>query len=152
VYESPLPRERAVPKGFAILTHVTTLFMAITVLFGVLTTGAGPHSGDESIVRDGFDATLLSHIHAWPGYISLALVLALVGWSAAKRLRPLRWSIALLAVLIVQIGVGVFQARSGLPPFAVGVHMVLASLTAAAMTVVVLRLKRPAAPAAEPAD
>lgn len=146
MYEAPLPRERAVPKAFAILTHVTTLFMALTVFFGVLTTGAGPHSGDASIVRDGFDATLLSHIHAWPGYISLALVLALVIWSAARRLRPLRWSVALLAVLLVQIGVGVFQARSGLPPFAVGVHMVLASLTAAAMTVVVLRLKRPADP------
>ncbi len=143
MYEPASPRERAVPKGYAILTHVTTLFMALTIVFGVLTTGAGPHSGDERIVRDGFDATLLSHVHAWPGYISLALVLALVGWAAARRLRPLRWSIALLAALLVQIAVGVFQARSGLPPFAVGVHMVLAALTAAAMTVTVLRLKRP---------
>src|SRR5690606_17769248 len=114
-----------VPTGYAILAHVTTLFMALTIVFGVLTTGAGPHSGDERIVRDGFDATLLSHVHAWPGYISLALVLALVGRAAARRLRPRRWSIALLAALLVQIAVGVFQARSGLPPFAVGVHMVL---------------------------
>lgn len=148
MYEPPAPRERAVPRGFAILAHVTTLFMAVTVFFGVLTTGAGPHSGDANIVREGFDATLLSHIHSWPGYITLALVLSLVGWAAARRLRPLRWSIALLATLIVQIGVGVYQARSGLPPLAVGVHMVLASLTAAAMTVVVLRLKRPAPEAA----
>ncbi|WP_240739903.1 COX15/CtaA family protein [Leucobacter triazinivorans] len=148
MFEDPLPRRVDVPRGFAILTHVTTLFMALTVLFGVLTTGAGPHSGDADVVRDGFDATVLSHVHAWPGYISLALVLALVGWSGVRRLRTLRWSIALLAALLVQIGVGVFQARSGLPPFAVGVHMVLASLTAAAMTVVVLRLKRPAAAAA----
>lgn len=146
LYESPLPRELGVPLGYAILTHVTTLFMALTIFVGVLTTGAGPHSGDESIVRDGFDATLLSHIHAWPGYLTLALVLALVGWAAAKRLRPLRWSIALLIALLVQIAVGIFQARSGLPPLAVGVHMVLASLTAAAMTVTVLRLKRPSSP------
>lgn len=142
--EAAGPRERAVPLPYAILAHVTTLFMAITIFVGVLTTGAGPHSGDAEVIRDGFDATLLSHVHAWPGYISFALVVALVAWAAAKRLRPLRWTVALIAVLIVQILVGIYQARNGLPPLAVGVHMVLASLTAAAMTVTVLRLKRPA--------
>lgn len=139
------PRERAVPKGYAILTHVTTLFVAIVVLMGVLTTANGPHSGDESVVRDGFDATLLSHLHAWPGYITLALVIALVSWSAAKRLRTLRSGLLVLAMLLVQIAVGIYQANAGLPPFAVGVHMVLAALTAAAMTMNVLRLKRPVA-------
>lgn len=147
MYEPPLPRERAVPKPFAIMTHVTTLFMAITIFVGVLTTGAGPHSGDENIVRDGFDASLLAHIHAWPGYISLALVVALAVWSVAAKLRPARWSLALLIALVAQIAVGVYQARNGLPHIAVGVHMVLASLTAAAMTTVVLRLKRPRATA-----
>ena len=144
-YESPGTRERAVPKPFAVLAHVTTLFMAITIFVGVLTTGAGPHSGDANIQRDGFDASLLAHVHSWPGYISLALVLVLAVWAIAGRLRLARWAVALLVVLLVQILVGVYQARNGLPPFAVGVHMVLAALTAAATTVVVLRLKRPVA-------
>ena len=143
--EIPGPRERVVPLGFAILTHITTLFMAITIFVGVLTTGAGPHSGDENVVRDGFDATLLSHVHAWPGYVLVVLLLALVVWAAARRLRPLAWLITLTLVTGVQILVGVYQARNGLPPFAVGVHMVLAALNAAAMTVTVLRLKRPKA-------
>lgn len=142
-YESPGARERAVPKPFAGLAHLTTLFMAITIFVGVLTTGAGPHSGDANIQRDGFDASLLAHVHSWPGYISLALVSALAVWALIGRLRPARWSIALLALLLVQILVGVYQARNGLPPLAVGVHMVLAALTAAATTVAVLRLKRP---------
>ncbi|EYT53727.1 cytochrome oxidase assembly protein [Leucobacter sp. UCD-THU] len=145
MYERPGARERAVPTPFLILAHITTFAMAITVFVGVLTTGAGPHSGDDSVVRDGFDASLLAHVHAWPGYAALALTVALVIWALAQRLRPRAWSVALLVVLLVQIGVGVYQARSGLPPLAVGVHMVLASLTAAAMTVVVLRLKRPVA-------
>ncbi|NLA64404.1 MAG: heme A synthase, partial [Leucobacter sp.] len=108
MYEAPGPRSLAVPRAFAIFTHVTTLFMAITIFVGVLTTGAGPHSGDANIQRDGFDATLLSHIHAWPGYISLALVVVLVVWSAVARLRPARWAIALLVTLLVQIVVGVY--------------------------------------------
>lgn len=145
MYEPAGPREVAVPKAFLILTHVTTLAMAVTVFVGVLTTGAGPHSGDADVERTGVDASLLAHAHAWPGYVSLALVIALVVWAAARRLRPLRWSATLLVVLLVQIAVGVYQARNGLPVLAVGVHMVLASLTAAALTVVVLRLKRPVA-------
>ncbi|WP_024355864.1 COX15/CtaA family protein [Leucobacter chironomi] len=143
MYESPLPRELAVPRSFAILTHVTTFVMAISIFVGVLTTGAGPHSGDDRVVRDGFDASLLAHVHAWPGYAALALTVVLVVWATVQRLRPRAWGFVLLGVLLVQILVGVYQARNGLPPFAVGVHMVLASLTAASMTVVVLRLKRP---------
>lgn len=143
MYEQPGLRERAVTVPYLAVTHLTTVAMAVTILIGVLTTGAGPHSGDENVVRDGFDATLLSHYHAWPGYIALALTVTLVVWAVIAKFRTLRWTFALLASLIVQIVVGVYQARNGLPPFAVGVHMVLASLTAAAMTVVVLRLKRP---------
>lgn len=143
LYEAPGARALAVPKANLIATHLTTFAMAVTVIVGVLTTGAGPHSGDANIERDGFDATILSHIHSWPGYIALALTVLLVIWAAIAKLRTLRWTIALLLTLIVQIVVGVYQARNGLPPLAVGVHMVLAALTSAAMTVTVLRLKRP---------
>ena len=119
--------------------------VAVTIVVGVLTTGAGPHSGDANIQRDGFDASVLEHVHAVPGYVSLALVIALVVWAARRRLRPLRWSLALLIALLVQIPVGLYQARNGLPPFAVGVHMVFASLVTAALAVAVMRTKRPAA-------
>ena len=140
----PGPRERAVPAYYAVLTHVATLFVALTVFFGVLTTGAGPHSGDGDIsLRNGFDATILEHVHAWPGYILFALTLVLLVIAATQKLPTLRWNVALLVLELVQIAVGLYQARNGLPPLAVGVHMVLAALTAAAMTVLVLSLKRP---------
>jgi cytochrome c oxidase assembly protein subunit 15 len=138
------PREQAVPRGFSILTHVTTLVLAVTVLVGVFTTGAGPHSGDDDVVRTGVDASLLAHVHAWPGYLLAALTVTLVIWAGLERLRPLAWLLALLALELVQVGIGLYQARNGLPPLAVGIHMVLASLTAATFTVVVLKLKRPA--------
>lgn len=143
MYEPAGPRERAVPKGYVTLTLLTTVAMAMLIFMGVLTTGAGPHSGDADVVRDGFDATLLSHLHAWPGYVTFALLVSLVVWAFARRLRPLRWSLTVLALVCVQIAVGIYQSRTGLPPLLVGVHMVLASLSAAAMTVLVLRLKQP---------
>ena len=137
-------RVRVVPAWYARLTHLTTGVLALTIAFGVLTTGAGPHSGDAAAGRNGFDAEILEHVHAWPGYALLALTvtLAVVAW---RRGLPTRtWVGVLLAAETVQILVGLYQARNGLPELAVGVHMVLAALTAAAMTVVVLRLKAPA--------
>ncbi|MBD3940825.1 COX15/CtaA family protein [Microbacterium sp. NEAU-LLC] len=144
-------RELAVPRWLSIVTHVTSLVLAITVLIGVLTTGAGPHSGDPEVtLRNGFDATLLEHVHSWPAYALFALTLVLVIGSsmagpAARGFQ--RWTIALLAVELVQIGVGLYQARNDLPPLAVGVHMVLAAVSVAVMTAVVMHLKRPLVPA-----
>ena len=144
MYEPYGPRTRAVPKGFAILTHVSTLGMAILIIMGVMTTASGPHSGDINVVRDGFDATLLSHLHAWPGYVTAALLVVLLVWAAKDKLRVLPWLTTLTVLMIAQILIGIYQARNGLPPLVVGVHMVLAALTAAAMTVTVMRMKRPA--------
>lgn len=145
VYEPTGPRQLAVPKGFMILSHIMTLGMAILIVMGVLTTGSGPHSGDANVVRDGFDATLLSHLHAWPGYITLALILVLLVWTVKSKLPTTKWMFTLFVLMVLQIVIGVYQARNGLPPLAVGAHMVLASVTAAAMTVTIMRMKAPVA-------
>lgn len=144
-YEVPGPRESAAPRWVAILTYLTAIALGATLVFGVLTTANGPHSGDADVIRNGFDASLLAHIHAIPGYVLVGLLLLLAVAGVVLRLRLRRWAIALLLVIVVQVAVGVYQAREGLPPLAVGIHMVLAALSAAAMTVVVLRLRRPIA-------
>jgi cytochrome c oxidase assembly protein subunit 15 len=151
--QPPGPRTLLVPRWHAVLVHVTALAMALTIAFGVLTTGAGPHSGDADAGRNGFNAEILEHVHAWPGYALFVLTLALlVATWRSRTTTPglLRWTLVLLAVEFVQIAVGLYQARNGLPELAVGVHMVLAALAAATMTVVVLQLKAPAAVVAAP--
>ncbi|MBM7504846.1 heme A synthase [Agromyces aurantiacus] len=148
----PGPRELAVPRWYATLTHATTAVLAVSIVFGVLTTASGPHSGDPDAGRTGFNAEVLEHVHAWPGYALFVLTLVLVVGAWRLRLPTLRWAAGLLAIELVQIAIGLYQARNGLPPLAVGVHMVLAALTAASMTVLVLKLKRPASAPAEAAD
>ncbi|WP_285138316.1 COX15/CtaA family protein [Microbacterium sp. lyk4-40-TSB-66] len=143
MYQPAGARALAAPRWFAGLVHATTAVLALTIVFGVLTTGAGPHSGDEASVRNGFDAQVLEHVHAWPGYALFVLTLVVVVIAWRLRLPVRRWATALLAVELVQIAVGLYQARNGLPELAVGTHMVLAALAAATMTVVVLRLKHP---------
>lgn len=139
----PGPRALAVSPTFARIAHLTSAAVAITVTVGVLTTGAGPHSGDVNAGRNGFNAELLEHIHAWPAYATAIGALALFAGSFRFATHLRGWTAALLGVVLVQVGVGLWQARTGLPALLVGIHMVLAVLLAAAMTVVILKLKRP---------
>ncbi|MHA6695875.1 COX15/CtaA family protein [Homoserinimonas sp. A520] len=138
-------RVRAVPVWFAALTHGTSGVVAVTIAVGVLTTASGPHSGDVTAGRTGFDVELLEHLHAWPAYLTFALTIVLVIAGIRLRLAIAPWAVALLAIELVQVLLGLYQARNGLPELAVGAHMVLAALLAAAMTVVILRLKTPVA-------
>lgn len=152
------PRVRVVTTVHAIWVHATTAVLAVTIFFGILTTGAGPHSGDADAGRNGFNAEILEHVHAWPSYALFAMTLVLLGFAYRRRReipRVVAWTQAVLGVEVLQIAVGLFQARNGLPPLAVGIHMVLASLLAAAMTALVLNLKQPVSASGapeEPAD
>jgi len=135
---------RLMPTWYRMVAHVTSLFVAVTVVVGILTTGSGPHAGDADTPRNGLNTDLLQHLHSWPAYLTLGgtvlLVLGaftLVGASARTR----RFALILLAVELAQIAVGITQARMGLPELLVGIHMVLAAVLVGAMTAVVLTLR-----------
>jgi cytochrome c oxidase assembly protein subunit 15 len=113
--------------------------VAVTVVVGILTTGAGPHAGDAATPRNGLAPEVMEHVHSWPAYATLLLTVALVAWTLRAGL-PRRFPLWLLAVELVQIAVGLLQARTGLPPVLVGSHMVLAALLVAAVTAVLLSL------------
>jgi len=142
VWNGPRGAELVVAKPIAMLTHVTSLLVALTIVAGILTTGAGPHAGDEASARNGLDAAVLQHVHSWPGYAlvvaTLVLILAL---ARTGQRRVLDFAILLLVLEIVQALIGVIQSRSGLPVLLVGSHMVLACAIAASMTAVVLSLR-----------
>lgn len=149
VYVGPRGADRTAHGWFIGVTHLTSFFVAVTVIVGILTTGSGPHAGDNSnplkpAPRNGLDTDFLQHLHSWPGYITLALTLVLVAAvlrSGVTSARTRRYVLTLLAIEVVQIAVGVTQARLGLPELLVGIHMVLAGLLVAAMTAVVLSLR-----------
>lgn len=130
------------PAPLRILTHVTSVLVVVTIVVGILTTGAGPHAGDAATDRNGLDPVVLQHVHSWPAYATLVATLLLVIGAIRLRARRLvTFAVVLLAVEIVQVIVGVTQARLGLPPLLVGIHMVLACCLGAAMAAVVLSLR-----------
>ncbi|WP_404432625.1 COX15/CtaA family protein [Microbacterium lacus] len=146
VYGNPGPRVRSVTARYALLVHLTSFAVAVTVIVGIMLTGAGPHAGDDAATRNGLDPVFWQHVHSWPAYVTLALTLAIVvgSFSTPTALKLRRWTLLLLSIELIQIAVGVWQARTGLPIVLVNIHMVLAVTLVAAMTAVVMNLKAPA--------
>lgn len=145
VYAVPGPRVAATSRVFRVLAHLTSAAVLVTVVIGILLTGAGPHAGDDAAARNGLDPVFWQHVHSWPAYVTFGLTVVIVILSFRQNAvaRLPRWTGLLLLVEIVQIAVGLWQARTGLPIVLVNIHMVLAVCLVAAMTQVILQLKTP---------
>jgi cytochrome c oxidase assembly protein subunit 15 len=124
--------------------RITFVGMWIAVWLGTVVTGSGPHAGDEHSVRTGFDPALVAHIHAVAVYATIA---ATLGCVFIVRNTP---SLLLLAVEVVQAGVGLSQYHLGLPIGLVLLHLLGAALAIAAATNMFLSV-RPV-PRTDPAD
>ena len=119
--------------------------MWIAVWLGTVVTGSGPHAGDEHSVRTGFDPALVAHIHAIAVYLTIAAT-----FGAVFVLRSTA-SLLLLAVEVVQAGIGLTQYHLGLPIGLVLLHLLGAALAIAGATNLLLSV-RPADAAARTAD
>jgi cytochrome c oxidase assembly protein subunit 15 len=119
----------------------------VTVIVGVVVTGAGPHAGDAATPRNGFDLETWQHYHSWPAYLMTALVLIslLLAWRSVP---TSQWSNpavkslgVLLVVSIIQGVLGVVQANMGVPALLAGVHMLGASLIISLLAFQLLSLR-----------
>ena len=116
----------------------------LTVVLGTVVTGSGPHAGDESAARTGYDPVLVTHLHAVAVYALLAATVA-----AVILLRS-RAAVALLAVELGQAGIGVVQYHTGLPVALVVLHLTGAAIAMALATNLVLGVRPAAAQPANP--
>ena len=132
----PATRVASASKAVRTLLPVLLGVLGVSIVVGILTTGSGPHAGDGGAARNGLDSELLQHFHSWPSYGVLVIVVAttVLAWRQAvspSQRRAKRALTGLLAVTGVQIAIGLYQARNGLPELAVGIHMVLAAVLVA---------------------
>ncbi len=142
VYRGPATGLLTVPPAYRALALAATAGVWVTVLIGIVVTGAGPHAGDGGAARNGLDPELLQHVHSWPAYATFAASV-LLALGAVRLGRPLvrRAALGLVAAEVAQIAIGIAQARLGLPEILVGVHMVLACVLVALATLVLLSLR-----------
>jgi len=127
---------RQAPRGFRGLAIASLVSLAVSINIGILVTGSGPHAGDGGAARNNLNSEFLQHLHSWPSYVTAALIAAAVVWTAvvgvpAVTRRARRAVVGGLVVTLAQIGVGLYQARNGLPELFVGIHMVLAAVLVA---------------------
>jgi heme a synthase len=123
---------------------VTAALGTFILVLGTVVTGSGPHSGDASTPRFGFDPRTIAWLHADAVMLFIGLVVAVLlavhlttSDSWARRV----WR-AVLAVTLLQGLVGYTQYLTGLPEALVLVHMLGASLLAVSLTFGVLSLRR----------
>jgi cytochrome c oxidase assembly protein subunit 15 len=137
------------PISYASVLLAWPIFVVgwLTVIVGVVVTGAGPHAGDASTPRNGFDLETWQHYHSWPAYLMTALVLVSLVLASRSVQGPRLSNPAvkslgvLLIVSVLQGALGVVQANTGVPALLAGVHMLGASLIISLLTFQLLALR-----------
>jgi cytochrome c oxidase assembly protein subunit 15 len=125
---------------WAQLMVLNTFTVAMIVVYlGTMVTGSGPHSGDAMASRNGLNAMTMSHVHAISAYTLVACTLFCALALRGPASRPA--ALALLAVELVQAGIGIAQYNLGLPISLVAAHLVGAAVLMAAATNLLLRVR-----------
>lgn len=122
------------------LLRASRALLIIIVVLGVLTTGAGPHSGDANATeRLALDPALIAQVHG----LAVVLYVAVLVWivtrvradrSIGDRDEVRKAWIVVVAVTLFQGLVGVIQYFTGLPEVLVGMHMLGIGLLVAAQS------------------
>lgn len=127
-----VPVVGALPRRLA---PVLGALLVVVLTLGVITTGAGPHSGDEEVgYRIALDPYLVARVHAAAVWLFVAVLAALLvlnrRGSAALRRRG--W--VMVALVLLQGVIGYVQVATDLPILLVLLHMLGAALLAAGTT------------------
>jgi cytochrome c oxidase assembly protein subunit 15 len=126
----------ALPGVMRPVTAAVALFSVLSVMLGVVVTGAGPHAGDADAPRNGLDWDLFSHIHAVPAYLVTAGTLVALALVLLRRITgPIRTAVlGLLGVTVLQAAIGFTQYYTGIPALLVAAHMLGAAMLMGAAT------------------
>lgn len=134
----------AVPESIGWLVRLVFGVGWVVLYLGTVVTGSGPHAGDADAPRNGLDPRAVSQLHVDFVFLLLGLTIAVVlvlrAVDAPPRLRDA--ASTLLLVELSQGVIGFVQYYTGLPIVLVSLHLLGAALTAAAMTWLVLGIRR----------
>ncbi|WP_235936273.1 COX15/CtaA family protein [Brevibacterium rongguiense] len=136
-YDAGGPRTPIGTPALRGLAWTIAVLTVIIVIMGVLTTGAGPHAGDEVSARNGLPIVLMARLHAAP--VWLLVIATVAGIVAAHRQRLPEVRRPLVVLLIVELAqgvVGYIQYFTGLPVWLVALHMAGLCVVIAASTAV----------------
>lgn len=127
---------RAFPALIQVMTLISVLSLTVVLVTGTMVTGAGPHSGDDGVGMDGrlaVDIDWIAHVHGYSMYVYLAftlIIVALLYWVKSSDAAKLTgW--VLIAMIMVQAGIGIAQYNLGVPRWSVPVHIAMSAVVVA---------------------
>ena len=140
-------RERRWEVRRGVLAGVVGLSAIVVLVTGVVVTAAGPHSGDDDVLRRWGNLAEAARVHVRAAIVFSALAAVLVAWvvreGGVDRLTARLMWIA-LPLVAIQIGIGEYQYRNGLPWQAVVFHVTVAGLLWAVIAGAAYGVARPA--------
>ena len=127
---------KALPKIVDNYVKIVTLVGLAVIILGTITTGSGPHSGDEIAARFNFDIRVIAWLHADSVLLFVGLI---VGLLVISRINPESKQIykitrTLFILCLVQGFIGYVQWFNGLPWILVSFHVIGAVITWIAIT------------------
>ncbi|HHW84381.1 MAG TPA: cytochrome oxidase assembly protein [Actinomycetales bacterium] len=132
----------AAPPAQPLRSIVWALVVVAAALsvFGVITTGTGPHSGDENApYRFALDPVMITRVHSLSVWL-FAILLAAAVFFTVRSGHSWRIWLPTIVVTALQGVVGYTQYFNGLPILLVGIHMLLAALFVAVLAIAVTQL------------
>ncbi|HSL74813.1 MAG TPA: COX15/CtaA family protein [Ilumatobacteraceae bacterium] len=100
--------------------------MAASLVTGTVVTGSGPHAGDESARRFGFDISAVAEVHSVTVWVTVAVFLWLVVVLRRDPSLYARLSTAIatwMFLAVLQGGIGYVQYFNNIPAVLVGAHV-----------------------------
>jgi heme a synthase len=124
-------RPSPVPSWLRLSGLALALACGVLVVTGTLSTAAGPHPGDSAEIQRFWNLLDAVELHVRATAVFGLAFLALLAWLVRHRERAgllVPGALSLLALLLVQMGVGELQWRNQLPWWLVLVHVGVAAL------------------------
>jgi len=114
-------------KTISLLSRSHLLISFIVLILGTIVTGSGPHAGDETAQRFGFDIRSVAILHADAVIFLLGLTIALL--VAASVTHSTKKAIYIFfAISLAQGGIGYAQYLTGIPELLVAIHLAGATI------------------------
>ena len=127
---------KVLPKIVDNYVKVVTLVGLSVIVLGTITTGSGPHSGDEIAARFDIDIRVIAWLHADSVLLFVGLIVGLLVISRINKESKHIYKITrtLFIICLVQGFIGYVQWFSGLPWILVSFHVIGAVITWIAIT------------------
>jgi len=122
---------KALPKIVDNYVKVVTLVGLTVIILGTITTGSGPHSGDEIAARFNLDIRVIAWLHADSVLLFVGLIIGLLVISRINSDSKHIYKItrALFIICLVQGFIGYVQWFNNLPWILVSLHVIGAVIT-----------------------